>query len=140
MAEYAGFVDFDGFIFMCVLFAPGELAAKHLSRLWLVIRKVLPLKVTHKDSAEPGKWFQSDLASSIDVLRRFRRLWVAAMLDKPLTHCTDRQVGELMNCIKDRLDIFDPEMAVCHHAKRRLLRSACVGVQSKSTDREAGGE
>ena len=45
-----------------------------------------------------------------------------------------------MNCIKDRLDIFDPEMAVCHHAKRRLLRSACVGVQSKSTDREAGGE
>jgi len=60
--------------------------------------------------------------------------------DKPLTHCTDRQIGELMNCIKDRLDIFDPEMAVCHHAKRRLLRSACVGVQSKSTDREAGGE
>jgi hypothetical protein len=52
MAEYTGFVDFDGFIFMCVLFAPDALAARNLSKLRFVIRKVLPLKITYKDSTE----------------------------------------------------------------------------------------
>ncbi len=40
---------------------------------------------------------QLDLASSTDVLRRFRTLWVAAMLDKRLTHCTDCQIAELLS-------------------------------------------
>ena len=50
MAEYTGFVDFDGFIFMCVLFAPDAPAAKNLSKLRFVMRKVFSLKVTYKDS------------------------------------------------------------------------------------------
>jgi len=50
MAEYTGFVDFDGFIFMCVLFAPDALAAKNLSKLRFVMRKVFSLKVAYKDS------------------------------------------------------------------------------------------
>ncbi len=53
MAEYTGFVDFDGFIFMCVLFAPDSLAAKNLSKLRFVMRKVLPLKVTYNTRIRP---------------------------------------------------------------------------------------
>jgi hypothetical protein len=83
---------------------------------------------------------QRGLANSDDSSMRFRTLWVAAMLDKRLSHCTDRQIADLMNCIQDRLDIFGPEMAICHHARRRLLRSAGLGVQNESTNREVGGE
>jgi len=50
MAEYTGFVEFDDFIFMCVLFAPNELAQKNLSKLRFVMRKVVPLKVTTSSS------------------------------------------------------------------------------------------
>ena len=46
--EYTGFVDFDGFIFMCVLFTRNDLAEKNLSKLRFVMRKVLPIHVTHK--------------------------------------------------------------------------------------------
>ena len=75
---------------------------------------------------------QRRLLKSGNPAERFRTLWVAAMLDKRLTHCTDRQIAELMKCIEDRLDTFGPEMAVCYHARRRLLRSALMGVQRES--------
>jgi len=51
MAEYTGFVDFEGFIFMCDLFAPNELAAKNLSKLRFVLRTVLPLSVNQKSNS-----------------------------------------------------------------------------------------
>jgi hypothetical protein len=51
MAEYTGFIDFEGFIFMCVLFAPNELAEKNLSKLRFVIRTVVPLKVTQESNS-----------------------------------------------------------------------------------------
>jgi hypothetical protein len=62
------------------------------------------------------------------------------MLDEWIAGCTDHEIGELMNLVQERFGIFEPEMAVCHHARRRLLRSASVGVQSESTNREVGGE
>lgn len=46
--EYTGFVDFDGFIFMCVLFTRIDLAEKNLSKLRFVMRKVLPIRVTYR--------------------------------------------------------------------------------------------
>jgi len=52
MAEYTGFVDFEGFVYMCVLVAPDALAAKNLSKLRFVIRTVFPLKVTHKSDVK----------------------------------------------------------------------------------------
>lgn len=48
--EYTGFVDFDGFIFMCVLFTRNDLSEKNLSKLRFVLRKVLPIHVRHKSS------------------------------------------------------------------------------------------
>ncbi len=58
MAEYTGFVDFNEFIFMCVLFSPDSLSAKNLSKLRFVMRKVIPIKVTYS-KAEQTKEQQS---------------------------------------------------------------------------------
>jgi restriction endonuclease len=54
IAEYTGFVDFNGFIFMCVLFTPDKLVEKNLSKLRFVMRKVLPMTVIH-DKTEVGQ-------------------------------------------------------------------------------------
>ena len=66
---------------------------------------------------------QRRLVNSDNPAERLRILWIAAMLDRRLAHCTDRQLGELMILVQERFGIFEPEMAVCHHARRRLLRS-----------------
>ncbi len=42
------------------------------------------------------------------------------MLDKHLSQCTDREIGQLMVVVKGRFHIFEPEFAICHHARRRL--------------------
>jgi hypothetical protein len=52
MAEYTGFVDFEDFVFMCVLFAPDAVSQRGLSKLRFVMRKVFPLKVAHERSGE----------------------------------------------------------------------------------------
>jgi hypothetical protein len=46
--EYTGFVEFEKFIFFCVLFSPVELRDKNLRKLRYILRKVLPLNVRHK--------------------------------------------------------------------------------------------
>lgn len=45
IAEYTGFVDFDGFIMMCVLFCRDELSQKNLRNLRFVLRKVFEMHV-----------------------------------------------------------------------------------------------
>ncbi|MCZ7624752.1 MAG: hypothetical protein M5R38_01910 [Candidatus Methylomirabilis sp.] len=45
--EYTGFVEFDKFIFFCVLFTPMELETKNLRKLRYIMRCVLPLQVRH---------------------------------------------------------------------------------------------
>jgi len=44
-AEYTGFVDFEDFIFFCVLFTPEELKKKNLRKLESILQTVLPLNV-----------------------------------------------------------------------------------------------
>jgi hypothetical protein len=63
---------------------------------------------------------QRKLAESADPLERFRVLWVAATLDEHLAQCTDHEVGELMRFVQERFGLFEPEFALCHHARRRL--------------------
>lgn len=48
--EYTGFVDFEGFVFMCVLFTRNDLAEKNLTKLRFVMRKVFPLQITVADA------------------------------------------------------------------------------------------
>lgn len=43
--EYTGFVEFENFIFFCVLFTPEELEKKNLRKLRYILREVLPLGV-----------------------------------------------------------------------------------------------
>ena len=50
--EYTGFVDFDNFIFMCVLFTPEPLEKKNLRKLRSVIGDVFPMNVTHNHTAQ----------------------------------------------------------------------------------------
>jgi hypothetical protein len=55
LLECTGFVDFDTFIFMCVLFTQDELAEKNLSKLRFVMRKVFRMYVTHGKAPEAAK-------------------------------------------------------------------------------------
>lgn len=64
---------------------------------------------------------QRKLLGSTDLAERLHILWIAALLDKRLSQCTDRQIGELLVLVEDRFAIFEPEFGICHHAKRRLL-------------------
>jgi hypothetical protein len=43
--EYTGFVDFDEFVFFCVLFTPEELKKKNIRKLDSILQQVLPLNV-----------------------------------------------------------------------------------------------
>jgi hypothetical protein len=64
---------------------------------------------------------QRMLLASPDLLKRFGVLWIAATLDNRLKECTDREIGELLSLTLDRFHIFEPEFALCHHARQRLL-------------------
>jgi GNAT superfamily N-acetyltransferase len=50
--EYTGFVDFEDFIFMCVLFTPESLERKNLRKLRCVIGDAFPMKVKHDHTAQ----------------------------------------------------------------------------------------
>ena len=64
---------------------------------------------------------QRELANSPHPTERFRTLWVAAMLDRQLARCSDREIGSLLSFVQDRFHIFEPEFAICRHAQRSLL-------------------
>ena len=49
--EYTGFVDFEKFIFMCVLFTPEELEKKNLRKLRFVMRDLFPMTVSRDNTA-----------------------------------------------------------------------------------------
>lgn len=48
--EYTGFVDFEDFIFMCVLFSPEQLERKNLRKLRFVLRGAFPMKITRDNT------------------------------------------------------------------------------------------
>jgi Restriction endonuclease len=49
--EYTGFIDFDDFVFMCVLFTPEPLERKNLRKLRFILRDAFPMSVTHDHKA-----------------------------------------------------------------------------------------
>jgi hypothetical protein len=53
--EYTGFVEFEDFIFFCVLFTPDELKKKNIRKLESILQQVIPIQVEIKDkSADLG--------------------------------------------------------------------------------------
>jgi hypothetical protein len=64
------------------------------------------------------------LAGSQDLVERLTTLWIGAMLGEHLELCSDHQIGDLLSAVKDNLELFGPDFAVCEHAKRRLLKSS----------------
>jgi len=46
--EYTGFVEFEEFIFFCVLFTPEELKKKNIRKLESILQRVLPLHVNQQ--------------------------------------------------------------------------------------------
>jgi tetratricopeptide (TPR) repeat protein len=48
--EYTGFVDFENFIFMCVLFTPEQLEKKNLRKLRFVMRDLFPMTITRDNT------------------------------------------------------------------------------------------
>jgi tetratricopeptide (TPR) repeat protein len=53
--EYTGFVDFEKFVFMCVLFSPEQLERKNLRKLRFVLREVFPMNVSYNHTASIAK-------------------------------------------------------------------------------------
>ena len=49
--EYTGFIDFDDFVFICVLFTPEPLERKNLRKLRFILRDAFPMSVTHDHKA-----------------------------------------------------------------------------------------
>jgi tetratricopeptide (TPR) repeat protein len=49
--EYTGFVDFENFIFMCVLFTPEQLERKNVRKLRSVLREAFPMNVRYDHTA-----------------------------------------------------------------------------------------
>ena len=43
--EYTGFIDFDGFVFICVLFTPEQLERKNLRKLRYILRDAFPMEI-----------------------------------------------------------------------------------------------
>jgi hypothetical protein len=64
---------------------------------------------------------QRRFANSTNFAMRFRTLWIAATLDEHLAQCTDLEIGDLTLIVQERFGIFEPEFALCHHARKRLL-------------------
>lgn len=46
--EYTGFVEFEDFFFLCVLFTPEELRKKNIRKLESIMQRVLPLEIEIK--------------------------------------------------------------------------------------------
>jgi hypothetical protein len=67
---------------------------------------------------------QCKVVRSLNPTVRFGVLWIAASLDKRLRRCTDLEIGDLLVLVQERFDIFEPEFAICYHARQRLLRAA----------------
>lgn len=53
LCECTGFVDFEDFVFICVMFTLREVEEKNLGKLRFVIRKVFPVRVS-KDADKPN--------------------------------------------------------------------------------------
>lgn len=51
-AEYTGFVEFENFIFFCVMFTPEELHRKNVRKLENIMNKVIPIQITHRAAKE----------------------------------------------------------------------------------------
>ena len=52
--EYTGFVEFDQFIFFCVMYTPREFAKRNLRKLNSILRSVVPSAIKHL-GPNPGK-------------------------------------------------------------------------------------
>jgi hypothetical protein len=54
-------------------------------------------------------------------VERLPTLWIAGMLNERLSRCPDYEINSLMTLVEVLVSIFEPSMALCEHAKRRLF-------------------
>lgn len=50
-SEYTGFIEFEDFIFFCVMFSPIESEKRNLRKLEYVLQTVLPVRVNQPDAS-----------------------------------------------------------------------------------------
>jgi hypothetical protein len=72
---------------------------------------------------------QRRLARSTNPSERASILWLAAALQRLLSRQSDHEIGNLLEIVRERFGIFDPEFAICFHAMHRLLRSEDRGIR-----------
>ena len=71
--EYTGFIDFENFVFMCVLFTPEQLERKNLRKLRFIIRDAFPVTVV-RDNTELIREAEAKLKESPSAEERARLL------------------------------------------------------------------
>jgi len=69
--EFTGFVEFDDFIFLCVLFCPEELKEKNLKKLEYILSKVLPLNIDEESVLKSNlKLYERRYASTDYIIEK----------------------------------------------------------------------
>jgi tetratricopeptide (TPR) repeat protein len=84
--EYTAFVDFETFVFMCVLFTPEHLERKNLRKLRFVLREVFPMKVSYDHTAQIEGAEANLSDESLPVPERVRLLLQIARWRREMGH------------------------------------------------------
>jgi hypothetical protein len=73
--EYTGFIEFDEFIFFCVMFSPTEVEKRNVRKLNYILRTVLPIRIRHdeEDLLETLKLRPWDKRAFILLIDQYRR-------------------------------------------------------------------
>jgi hypothetical protein len=64
--EYTGFVEFDKFIFFCVMYTPREFVNRNLRKLNFILKSAVPFTMTNSG---PNPALQKDTTTSVAFLR-----------------------------------------------------------------------
>jgi tetratricopeptide (TPR) repeat protein len=115
--EYTGFVDFDDFIFMCVLFTPERLERKNLRKLRFILRDVFPMSVTydHKARIEAA---EAALKRALSIEERARLL-----AQMGLWHREMRELQESRRVLEASLSLIPN-----YHFALEQLRSTLIRI------------
>ena len=127
--EFTGFIDFDEFVFMCVLFTPEPLERKNLRKLRFILRDAFPISVTHDHSARIAAADETLQGASSNeeragILARMG-LWYREMGD---LHESKRVLDESLSLVPNN-----------HHALVEL-RLTLIGIGDRDAMLKAMGE
>lgn len=127
--EYTGFIDFDDFVFMCVLFTPEALERKNLRKLRFILRDAFPMSVTHDQKARIAA-AEEKLKETLPIEER------AGLLARMgLWHREMRNLQESKRTLKESLSLISN-----NHFALKELRATLIRIGDRDAMLKAMGE